>query len=199
MSGEAALYDYRRQRVYRRVENDWYVEPAWAVEALFDAERFGRTIWDPACGAGTILKVAAARRCVTFASDIVDRGYGRMDRIADFLDPAAWCVVNVAAIVCNPPYELAEQFARRALELVTEKVALLVQQQFPFSQKRYRLFTTTPLARLYFLSDRPSMPPGEALASGAIEAKGGKTDYLWMVWERGHEGPPTARWLRRRA
>ncbi|HVI92297.1 MAG TPA: hypothetical protein VM659_28665 [Dongiaceae bacterium] len=102
-------------------------------------------------------------------------------------------------LIFNPPYKDAERFIRRALDLAEHKVAALVQQQFPFSQTRHSLFTETPVARLYFLSTRPSMPPGRLLQAGEIKAKGGKTDYLWIVWDHDHKGPPQSFWLRREA
>ena len=101
------------------------------------------------------------------------------------------------SIVTNPPYGLAEAFVRHALLPAEYNVAVLVQSKFPYSQRRHRLFSEHPPARIYFLSDRPSMPPGDKLAADIVEAKGGKTDYLWKVWDRSHLGPTTAYWLRK--
>ena len=173
---------------------DWYVEPEWCIHALLDAERFDGPILDPACGCGTIPKVCREHGYGILASDIVDRGFpGTV--IADFIKKNPWRPV-VPSIICNPPYRHAAEFVDWAIVLAN-KVAIIVPQQFPFSQRRHDLFTKNPLARLYFLSNRPSMPPGEALRDGTAEAKGGSVDYLWMVWEHGHIGPPTAHWLRK--
>lgn len=182
----------RDLKLYDRDDADWYVEPAWSVDALLNAEPFeGRTL-DPACGCGTIPKAFEARGLRAFGSDLKDRGFGI---VADFLGQEF--ALPIDNIVTNPPYKLAETFIRRALKIATDKVAVLVQQQFPFSQGRHALFRECPIARLYFLSNRPSMPPGRALAAGTVTAGGGKTDYLWMVFEHGYKGSPTAHWLRR--
>lgn len=173
---------------YVRDGLDYYVEPEWTVDLLLDEEKFDGSIWDPACGSGTIIRACKKRRMAASGSDIAGRGYHRFD----FLSPGRSWVSN---IICNPPYVLAQEFAEKALTVANHKVALLVQAKFLFSQKRYPLFDRHPPARLYFLSTRPSMPPGDRYMAGTIEAKGGKTDFLWMVWCRDEHGPTTAHWL----
>jgi hypothetical protein len=54
----------------------------------------------------------------------------------------------------------------------------------------------TPLARVYLLTPRPSMPPGHVILAGE-KLGGGKHDFCWLVFEHGHVGPPELRWLRR--
>jgi len=198
----------REVKDWDRDQNDWYVEPAWCVDLLLDAERFVGSVWDPACGGGNIVNVCGARGMIAYGSDIVlrtekrvggPRAFASIER-HDFLGMEPfhpWC--EHYNIITNPPYGEAMEFIRKALSIARFKVAVLVQQQFPYSQGRHELFTTTPLARLYFLSSRPSMPPGAALAAGTVTAKGGKTDYLWMVFDHDHKGPPTAHWLKRPA
>jgi hypothetical protein len=188
------IVDYRKAPVYERDNNDWYVEPAWCWELMLQHERFEGSILEPCCGGGTGPR--ALRRAgyegVT-ATDLVDRGYERFDGVVDFF-AANRAVDNIAA---NPPYNRAGEFVERALKQARRKVAVLVQEKFAYSQERYRLFVHMPLARLYFFSSRPSMPPGQMLQDGAIEAVGGSVNYLWMVWEHGHQGAPTAHWLHR--
>ena len=172
---------------------DFFIEPDWTVDLLLDAEDFPATIWDPACGSGTIVKRCIARGLEAVGSDIAGRAFGG---VQDFLAPE-YDFINVATIMCNPPYKIADQFITRALTVATNKVAMLVQAKFPYSQRRHALFSKCPPARLYFLSTRPSMPPGEKLLAGTVEAKGGKLDYLWMVWDSQHSGPTECRWLRK--
>lgn len=184
---------------YDRDADDWYVEPRWTVEALLDAEPFVGSVWDPACGGGTIPDVCRGRGMRAFGSDKVYRGYGL--READFLSEGRCPDIDPPYdnIITNPPYKDAEAFARRALDLAHFKVAMLVQRGFLYSQDRYPLFTETPVARIYHLSSRPSMPPGALLAAGEIKARGGKVDYCWVVWAKDHKGPPTTHWLLRPA
>lgn len=181
--------------VYPRAKNDWYVEPRWCVEALLAYEKFEGIIYDPACGRGNITDVAKQFGYFVLASDIEDRGCEYAWR-GDFLDPLPNDIGRtVDNIVCNPPYRLAHKFIERALTVTRRKVAMLVQEKYPYSRRRHWFFTHTPIARLYFLSDRPSMPPGDLYVAGKIKASGGKVDYLWMVWDHAHMGPPTAHWL----
>ena len=177
---------------HNRIINDWYIEPEWCVELLLKAEVFNGSIYDPACGIGTIPKVAKTFNYVSYGSDLIDRGYEN-SKTQDFLTSFEFH----DNIICNPPYNLATKFIRKALEVTRNKVAMIVQQQFPYSQGRYDLFTQTPLSKIYFLSNRPSMPPGELLTKGLIEAKGGSVDYLWMVWDKQYSGTTTVHWLKR--
>lgn len=194
ISGGGQRY-YSEPRTHRRHDLDWYVEPAWTVETLLGAGIIGRgaEAWDPACGSGTIPRTldAAGIRC--FATDVAERGWGG---VHDFLGMEPPPLSHVEWIVTNPPYGVAQEFVERGLTLA-DSVAVLVQSKFPYSQRRHRLFTQHPPSHLLFLSDRPSMPPGDKLAAGTVEAKGGKTDYLWMVWDRAHEGATVAQWLRK--
>lgn len=194
MPGAAVLgFHTRDLKVYDRDDADWYVEPAWAVDALLAAEPFEGLTLDPACGCGTIPKAFAKRGLACSAYDLHDRGFGRGG--FDFLVRGQF-VVPFDNVVTNPPYKLAEAFIRRGLQITKRKVAVLVQQQFPFSQRRWAMFTELPVARLYFLSTRPSMPPGKAIEAGQ-KVGGGKVDFLWMVFEHGYNGAPTAHWLKR--
>ncbi|MFN3749353.1 MAG: hypothetical protein ACK4SJ_11780 [Sphingorhabdus sp.] len=78
---------------YPKSPLDWYVEPEWATEVLIEAERsvdswsgslddWG-TVWDPACGMGTILKAfrssfihrkihATDKRDLKYAEEIIE-------------------------------------------------------------------------------------------------------------------------------
>lgn len=199
ISGGGARY-YSEARTHKRHSLDFYTEPAFTVELLLDAEDIPGPVLDPACGSGTIVKVCQTRGIEAHGSDIAERPFGQsgvdfllMDSLPDLGGRA------IASIVCNPPYVLAEQFARRALGLATAKVALLLQSKFPYSQRRYNFFAEHPPSRIYFLSTRPSMPPGDDLIAGTVEAKGGKLDYCWLTWDqrRRHDAPTIARWLRR--
>lgn len=181
----------RSAPIYDRPSDDWYVDPLWCTELLLKEERFIGAVFDPCAGGGNVVMACRAAGLVADGSDI-DPKAEWMPR-QNFLATGGKC----SNIIFNPPYNQAEAFIRHALECVTHKVAALVQQQFPFSQARHSLFTETPIARLYYLSSRPSMPPGRMLRDGEIQAKGGKTDYLWMVWDKSWRGPPQAFWLKR--
>jgi hypothetical protein len=41
------------------------------------------------------------------------------------------------------------------------------------------------------------MPPGELFLAGKVKRGGGKLDYCWIVWHRGHNGKSECEWLKR--
>ena len=191
---------------YVRQEHDWYVEPDWCVEALADAEQFHGAIYDPACGGGNILRVFNARGHHTYGTDIVCRPGGTKKR-RDFLcDPSPFIDWRPDNIVTNPPYgnkgcarlglsirhhDDSEQFVLRALGEARRKVAILQKVTWLGSQWRKPFFESTGLSRVYVMSRRPSIPPGDA----DVPASGGSTDYAWFVWDKGHMGAPSLPFL----
>jgi hypothetical protein len=175
-----------------RDANDWYVEPAWCSERLFEAEPFERMVFDPACGIGTIVHSARRAGLTGMGSDIIERVSDFP--VADFLERDF--MPPVRNIVSNPPFGIALEFVRKALEVASGKVAMLLPANWVQGDKRARWLATTPLKRVWFLAPRPSMPPGAVLAAG-MRPGNGTTDYAWFVWERGHVGAPTIGWLHR--
>lgn len=162
---------------------DFYPTPPWATKALLVKEAFGRDVWEPACGDGAISDVLKQAGYRVNSSDIVDRGYGRVE---DFLRSKK----RSESIVTNPPFKLAEEFVRKALAVTTFKVAMLLRLSFLETQQRYRLFQETPLETVYVSSRRLSLYKGgiEVLSSGAVA-------YAWFVWRHGYRGKPRLRWL----
>jgi hypothetical protein len=185
----------RESHLWLRDANDWYVEPAWCSERLFEAEDFSPGIIDPACGIGTILKSARAAGLMAYGSDIIDRA-GVCFATMDFLDRDDDDRQGPGHIVCNPPFGKALEFVTLALERTRDKTAMLLPANWVQGDKRARWLATTPLKRVWFLAPRPSMPPGAVLAAG-MRPGNGTTDYAWFVWERGHIGAPTIGWLHR--
>lgn len=178
-----------KAHIWEREENEHYVEPEWVSRRLFEEEDFTPGIWDPCCGFGTIPKSAIARGLYGIGTDIVDRGYADLASLNDFLTMDRGRSPN---IVCNPPFNIADQFALHALKLA-DKVAMV----FPTARMNAAHWIKgTPLRRVWLMTPRPSMPPGYVIARGE-KPGGGKMDYCWLVWERGYQGEPELRWLRR--
>ena len=179
----------RRSHIFEREEADHYVEPPWVSARLFEVERFPGTVLDPACGWGRILESAKAAGYATFGSDLIDRGYGCM---ADFLlDPLP--LSPPFSIVTNPPFDRMEEFAKRALASQAQKVAVVCPvRRLPAA----RWLQQTPLRTIYFLTPRPSMPPGHHIVSGG-KVGGGTVDFAWLIWERNYAGEAVVRWLTR--
>jgi hypothetical protein len=173
--------------IWAKDPDGFYIEPQWVDERLFAMEPFVGTVWDPACGTGRIPDAAHAIGYSVVATDLVDRGYQRFDGVVDFLCSEH----HVANIVCNPPYPICRNFALHALRLARKKVAMI------WLLRRLNAATwlkATPLRSVYLLSPRPSMPPGHVIAAGE-KPGGGTQDFVWLVWEHGHIGPPELHWL----
>lgn len=118
------------------------------------------------------------------ASDVHDYGHGR---VLDFMacDP-----VECDWIITNPPFNIADAFAVRALGAAKRGVALLCRLQFLESRKRYReVFAKHPPSVAVFTErvafQRGYWDPG---APSAV------TCYSWFVWTKPHRAP-TVMWV----
>jgi hypothetical protein len=170
-----------------REKDDFYPTPPEATRALLALEKFGPQIWEPACGDGAISDVLWESGHAVISTDLMDRGYG--ESRVDFLMERR---LLAPEIITNPPFKLAEQFARHALDLGAEKLAMLLRLAWLEGTERQRLFESTPLARVHVASRRLSMARG-----GTDVGKGGGSmiAFAWFVWERSHEGAPNLGWF----
>src|SRR5215831_5388216 len=110
----------RRSHIWDRHPDDFYVEPPWVSERLFDVEAFLGEVIDPCCGCGNIVKSARAHHLASQGSDIVDRGFpGTVVR-----DWLARCDLRPCNVVANPPFALARPFAELAVERARYKAAI---------------------------------------------------------------------------
>lgn len=170
-----------------REKDDFYPTPPEATKALLAREKFIGPVWEPACGDGAISRVLIDAGYEVVSTDLVDRGYGqsRVDFLMEYRSQAP-------NVVTNPPYKYACEFARKAVELSTGKVAFLVRLQFLESKERRELFDQYPPARVWVFSERLSMQRGrqatEQDATGMIA-------FIWIVWDRAHVGPTTLGWI----
>jgi hypothetical protein len=180
--GMSAMIE-KNAHLWERHPEDYYIEPEWCSRRLFEAEKFAGAVRDPSCGSGRIVRAARAAGLVAFGADIVRRS-SECDEIRDYLSDE----IDRDNIVSNPPFGVADAFARHALVHSRYKVVLLLPTKW----------MNSALARVYLLSPRPSMPPGPVIEAG-IKAGNGTTDYAWFVWHHGHEGRPEIRFLRREA
>ena len=174
---------------WKREVNEHYVEPEWCSRRLFQVEQFDGTIQDPSCGFGRIVLAALSAGLPAFGTDIVDRGFPELRGVGDFFKQTT----RVANIVSNPPFNIFKPYALHALSIATSKVALIWLTR---TLAAARWLEATPLKAVYFLTPRPSMPPGQVIARGD-KPGGGKQDFCWLVWDHNHTGPPAVRWLRR--
>lgn len=167
---------------YERNADDWYVEPAWAVDSLIQAERkFVGTVLDPCCGGGNIVTRLEMAGIRAFGGDIKPRWSRAVIHSFD----GSLEGYQPDSVVSNPPYNLAREFIDCALKHTTDRVCVLLRLAFLEGMKRREWFGTVPLARVWVSSRRMSMPPG----GSDVPAKGGAVAYAWFVFEHGHRGP----------
>ena len=106
----------------QRAEGDFYTTDPEAVKRL--VERFSLAwapykyfkFWEPACGTGCISKVLEkyGNGHPVISTDLYDRGYGKSG--VDFL--TAPLPEGVRIIITNPPYSLADDFVKHAMEIL---------------------------------------------------------------------------------
>lgn len=184
---------------YERRAFDFYPTEPWVTEALCKAVEFDNRgiLWEPACGDGRMAKVLDKWHPAVVASDIADHGYGETGR--DFLDPetAAWLrgrrAGPIAAIVTNPPFDLAREFIARAVELTRPaegKVAIVQRHEFDAPKTNRPLFERAFAAKL-ILHKRPRWI--DQISAG--NQTGARFPFAWYLWDWRHQGEPVLRWL----
>lgn len=194
----SAARGFSNGEVWKRADDDWYQEAQEVTLRLLDVERFPGPIWDPACGGGNVVFACQRVGLGAFGTDKMARweplqhAFGLFRQI-DFFEPSIdEHVGRPGAIISNPPYKLVEPFILRSLDHAEFKVAFLLRTAFLEGKGRHeRIFSKTPLARIWQFRDRISVPPGGA----DIKPKGGAVAYAWFVWEKGWRGPPHLGWL----
>jgi len=167
----------QRDSGYERKERDLYETPEWVTEALVPhIPRRIKTIWEPAAGSGKMVRALADAGYVVDADDISG---GR-----DFMiyDGPTW----VSAIVTNPPYVLATEFVKRAINLTATMqgfVAMLLRTDFDHASTRRDLFELQPFAKKLVLTKR---------IKWFEDSKGSPSfNHAWFIWDWKHEGAPT--------
>lgn len=188
--------------------HQWYREPRFTADQMFDSLDFGdpedTVIWDACCGSGNVLDVAHERGYQTFGSDIVDRGIWQHRhgfKLADFLRlrelPFSLPLEKKVSLACNPPYgkvagfaNMGERFVMHALEAFGDRLhraAFILPIEFMAGQDRYwTIYSKRKPSHSMICCQRPSMPPGAQVETmGTAAFKGGMADYCILVWTAG--------------
>jgi hypothetical protein len=171
---------------YPRVD-EHYVEPEWVSMRLFEEEEFTGSVYDPCCGFGRIVISGLKAGIRSYGSDITDRGWDSTNQ--DFLKHRH----RHDNIVTNPPFDIIADIAAHAVACARKKAAVIM----PTARlNAAHWLQALPLRRIWLLTPRPSMPPGHVIKSGG-KVGGGKSDYCWLVFEKGYVWHPEMKWLRR--
>lgn len=179
----------------RRTENadpdDFYSTDPRAALALLAVEPQLDQIWEPACGMGHLSKVFEMKGKLARASDLRDRGCMGAEQL-DFLSYDQPCYCDIAT---NPPYRIANEFVRHAIDLVQPGrfVCMFLQLSFLESQRRYELiFKHYPPCRIHVFSKRV-----KTTKQGNNELYGGSgmKSFAWYVWQKGVVTEPVIKWI----
>ncbi|CAA2142807.1 hypothetical protein [Hyphomicrobium sp. ghe19] len=187
----------QRESGYERIERDAYMTPAWATHALTKeimGPRFrrGMTVWEPAAGTLQMVDALEADGLEVIPSDLhapSDRPElfgGNRIMVGDFLDDQRpFLPFEFDAIITNPPYKLAEEFVRKALELTKPKrglVAMLLGVKFDSAVTRSDIFNEHPAWGMKItLTDRIWWFDPKLDANGKVN--GPSEDHAWFVWD----------------
>jgi hypothetical protein len=158
--------------------NDVYETPPEAVEALLGVEELPSHVWECCCGSGRIVHVLRAHGHRVTASDLVG---DRIDFLMEWRAPE-----GVEAVITNPPFKLAAEFARHGLLLVP-KVVMLLRLNFLESEGRSDLIDGGQLARVHVFVDR--LPFMHRADWAGPRCNTTTRAYAWYVWHREHSGP----------
>lgn len=181
---------------------DFYPTPPWATRTLVEhviAARWpgpplhGWRVWEPACGRGHMGLVLEEYGADVALSDVHDyRTPGQ--RVGSFVGEgidvlsAPW--TGIDAIITNPPFNLAVEFALRAIR-TADVTALLVRTAWLEGADRYdTLFAPHPPTIIAQFAERVPMVKGrwDPEASTA-------TAYAWVVWINGALTPTRFQWI----
>lgn len=166
-------------------KDDLYETPLPAIRALLSVEPVPLTVWEPACGPGAIVgELRAAGRAV-IATDLVDYGCPESESRRDFLMEQS-APEGVPAIVTNPPFKLAMEFAEHARRLVPQ-VYMLLRLAFLESERRREILDSGDLARVHVFRKRLPFMHRHGY-DGPKNSNSGMA-FAWFVWDREHKGP----------
>jgi hypothetical protein len=170
----------QRASGYERKERDLYETPEWVTLALVPHfPREPRAIWEPAAGSGKMVR-ALAGYLAGYVIDGTDIETGN-----DFL--SYFDAGEHDAIITNPPYEAATEFASHAIALMEPNggfVAMLLRTDFDHAKTRGFLFANCPpFAKKVVLTKR---------IKWFEDSKGSPSfNHAWFIWDWHHRGPPT--------
>lgn len=161
---------------------DDFPTPPWATRALCEWLKARGEIGalsvcrEPAANRGHMVRPLSEYFTSVEAFDIHD--YGAGFAVSDYLFGPSPAQVNWT--ITNPPFRLAEQFAKRAIETSSDGVAMIVRTAFLEGAGRfYRLFRLERPTHVLQFTERVVMHKGKLAPKGSSA-----TAYCWVVWTR---------------
>lgn len=137
-------------------------------------------VWEPACNRGCMARPLKKYFPTVIASDLYHYGDEHYeDAIPECMNFLERKECNgIDWVITNPPFTLAAEFIKRALEVSKIGVAVIVRSAFLEGKDRYNtLFSVTPPTYVLQFVERVPMVKGtyDPKASSA-------TAYSWLVW-----------------
>lgn len=169
----------------RRARDAYYTPDLLALAICRSLRQLGLNptyLLEPGCGGGAFLRAMREvwPKAHLLGIDIAPAcdGPGLVQK-RDFFRPEFAAGVSDAAIG-NPPFDLAEKFVRRGLEVVSKGgyVAFLLRITFLAGKGRVPLYREHPLWAFQPIAGRPSFTGGGSDPS----------EYGVFVWKKGHQG-----------
>lgn len=117
------------------IDHDFYPTPPIATIELMERMKFKGSIWECACGDGSMSTVLEDYGYPVRSTDLIYRGYGE-SRSLNFLRSTE----RAENIVTNPPFKKANQFIAQALKKADRQVALLMRLNYVSSGIRKKFF-----------------------------------------------------------
>lgn len=176
-----------------RQKEDFYATNPKALELFLDKAKvdnlhIDHNVWECAAGRRHLADVLMNNGYCVKMSDLIKRTDG-VEEI-DFLN------VNdkyVGDILTNPPFNLAEKFVEKGIELIDEgnKLFLFLKIQFLEGQARKKLFEKYPPKYVYCYSARQ-----QCARDAEFEKYTATTQfYAWFVWEKSYKGDTIIKWI----
>jgi hypothetical protein len=147
-------------------------------------------VWEPACADGQMVAPLREFGYNVTATDLrldILGGKGGVDFIGEQRTP--YHQQEYDAVITNPPFKIADQFIRRALDLAPVAVMLLKAQYWNTKNRKALFRETRPYMELN-LTWRPAFLAQERGNNPLM-------DCMWVVWVRGYEGLPTVNMIDR--
>ena len=181
-----------------RVEDDFYATPEGAIKDILDREILNGSILEPACGEGHISKLLKEYYPTSeiISTDLIQRDDKFNIGVQGNIDFLTYDYNRkFDNVITNPPFNLAQEFIERALQLSNNKVIMFAKIQLLEGTKRREMFDNTPLKYVYVFSKRQN-----PLRNGSPTDEKGKPwastmCFAWFVWEQGYIGEPIIKWL----
>ena len=165
-----------------RIESDFYPSPFWTIKAMFDHIEFNDddVCLEPSAGDGRIVDHFPKGHTHKWAEISCNRDYLNPDR--DY---------SADVIITNPPYSLALEFIKTALERdlsETGTCCMLLRVGILGSKERADFWRQFPFSSISVMSPRPSFVHGGS----------DNSEYAWFIWDYGNRVSIPAMWTFKR-